>query len=196
MTLRLVSVDPSILNAPGYLVAGETYKVGRSKSCAFVVNDHSVSRTHAEVAARQNSVLIKDLRSTNGTFVDDQRIAEMEVKPGGAVRFGRVQFMLTSDDHAVSSGEDFSALSTNFTLPNQSTNQIPALKVLSEGQRRVLHMLLTGLQEKEVAAQLNLSPHTVHNHVKEIYKKLAVNSRSELLALFVIDAKKTKKPEK
>jgi pSer/pThr/pTyr-binding forkhead associated (FHA) protein len=196
MILRLVSVDPSIVNAPGYLVIGNTYVVGRSKSCHFMVSDHSVSRSHAQVTAQEDSVLIKDLGSTNGTTVDGNRIDEATVKPGQTIRVGRVHFVLTSDDHSAILAEDYSAFSTDHALANNATNELPALKLLSEGQRRVLDVLLTGLQEKEVANQLHLSPHTVHNHVKEIYKKLQVNSRSELLALFVGEGKPPKKPEK
>jgi len=47
---------------------------------------------------------------------------------------------------------------------------------------RVLEQLLPGHSEKQVAAQLGYSPHTVHTYVKAIYKHFGVNSRSELLA--------------
>ena len=43
--------------------------------------------------------------------------------------------------------------------------------------RRVLDLLLSGRSEKKVAAKLALSPHTVHNHAKEIYEKLGVSTR-------------------
>jgi DNA-binding CsgD family transcriptional regulator len=68
-----------------------------------------------------------------------------------------------------------------------------AVEQLSEAQRRVLEHLLDGLGEQEVAAKLNLSPFTVHNHVKAIYKKLDVNTRAELLAMFVAEEKKPRK---
>jgi DNA-binding CsgD family transcriptional regulator len=61
---------------------------------------------------------------------------------------------------------------------------------LSEAQKRVLDLLLDGNSEKEVAVRLEISRHTVHNHVKEIYKKMTVNSRPELLALFVAESQK------
>src|ERR1044072_6012916 len=40
-----------------------------------------------------------------------------------------------------------------------------------------LQLLLPGDSEKEVATKLNLSPHTVHIHVKKLYKRLDVSSR-------------------
>ena len=53
---------------------------------------------------------------------------------------------------------------------------------LTPAQRRVYALLLEGLIEREVAVRLGISPHTVHNHVTEIYRKLAVSTRGELVS--------------
>ena len=55
-------------------------------------------------------------------------------------------------------------------------------RALSPRMRDTLQLLLAGDSEKEVAAKLNLSPHTVHIHVKKLYKRLDVSSRAELMA--------------
>jgi len=54
---------------------------------------------------------------------------------------------------------------------------------LSDGQRQVLRLLVQGVSEKEAAAALHVSYHTVHSHVKLIYRQLGVSSRGELVAL-------------
>jgi DNA-binding CsgD family transcriptional regulator len=46
---------------------------------------------------------------------------------------------------------------------------------------QILEGLLDGLSEKQLALQLSISRHTVHTHVKKIYRQFAVNTRSELL---------------
>jgi len=51
--------------------------------------------------------------------------------------------------------------------------------------RPVLRQLLAGDAEKQVALKLGLSPHTVHEYTKALYKTFGVNSRGELLAQFV-----------
>jgi DNA-binding NarL/FixJ family response regulator len=51
--------------------------------------------------------------------------------------------------------------------------------------QQTLRRLLLGDSEKQVAAQLRLSKHTVHVYVKQLYKRLSVTSRGELLAKFV-----------
>jgi DNA-binding CsgD family transcriptional regulator len=56
---------------------------------------------------------------------------------------------------------------------------------LTPRERQVLSLLLKGFALKDVAASLTLSRHTVADHLKEIYRKLGVNSRAELLAKFI-----------
>ncbi len=58
-------------------------------------------------------------------------------------------------------------------------------KDLSGRQTDVLHLLLRGMSEKEVARELGVSTHTVHTHVKKLYTQFNVSSRGELLAKFV-----------
>lgn len=53
--------------------------------------------------------------------------------------------------------------------------------LLSERERSVLEGLVDGLTEKQVAARLVLSPQTIHGYVKQVYRKLEINSRAELM---------------
>ena len=56
---------------------------------------------------------------------------------------------------------------------------------LSRRQRQTLELLLAGNAEKQIAARLSISRHTVHVYVKSLYKRFGVNSRPELLAKWV-----------
>ncbi len=53
---------------------------------------------------------------------------------------------------------------------------------LTPRQRQVLAKLTAGASEKELAYELNLSPHTVHEHIKAIHRAFGARSRGELLA--------------
>ena len=55
---------------------------------------------------------------------------------------------------------------------------------LSEAQMRVLHLLLAGMTEPQVADRIGRSRHTVHDHTKAIYELLNVCSRVQLVLLF------------
>ena len=59
------------------------------------------------------------------------------------------------------------------------------LESLQPRLRKVMQHLLEGDGEKQVAAKLNLSRHTVHEYVKMLYHQLGVSSRSELLSQWV-----------
>lgn len=56
---------------------------------------------------------------------------------------------------------------------------------LSPRMRQTLERLLAGDSEKEIAARLRLSPHTVHVYVKTLYRRFNVCSRGELFARFI-----------
>ena len=52
-------------------------------------------------------------------------------------------------------------------------------------ERQALRLLLRGLSEKQIAASLNVSAHTVHSYVKSLYRRHHVGSRGELMSLWV-----------
>jgi DNA-binding NarL/FixJ family response regulator len=56
---------------------------------------------------------------------------------------------------------------------------------LSRRMEQTLRSLLGGASEKQVAAKLGLSQHTVHVYVKALYKRYGVSTRAELLAKWV-----------
>jgi DNA-binding CsgD family transcriptional regulator len=58
----------------------------------------------------------------------------------------------------------------------------PAICNLPPRLRQVLWLLCLGRSEKEIALHLDLSAHTVHNHVQRLHRELSVRSRAELLS--------------
>lgn len=194
MRLRMICKDKSLVDGPGYLAAGESYRIGRSSSCSFVVSDLSVSRYHAEVLVTDDGVRVRDLKSRNGTFVDGVRVEEGELQPGQSVSFGSAQFHLLGEGQEPISDENLSAVSTHF-MPTKAGPLPAGLELLSQAQRGVLDLLLTGVGEKQIASKLEISPNTVHNHVKAIHRKLGVSSRTELLALFISESPQAKTEE-
>jgi FHA domain/Domain of unknown function (DUF1707) len=69
--------------------------IGRSRSSGCVLADPTVSRAHAVVSYRDGTWSLRDLGSTNGTYVNGRRITdETEVGPGDEVAFGAEQYLL------------------------------------------------------------------------------------------------------
>jgi DNA-binding NarL/FixJ family response regulator len=55
---------------------------------------------------------------------------------------------------------------------------------LTEREKEILLKLIDGLEYKEIAQDVNVSPNTIRNHVTKIYKKLHVTSRAQAMKLF------------
>ncbi|WP_435737794.1 FHA domain-containing protein [Cellulosimicrobium sp. PMB13] len=64
--------------------------IGRAPSCTLVLDDDYSSSRHARIFPQHGSWFVEDLGSTNGTYVDDQRITQvMPLGPGTRVRIGQ-----------------------------------------------------------------------------------------------------------
>lgn len=68
--------------------------IGRDEACDVKIPGTHLSRRHAEITVRENRLHIKDLGSTNGTFVNGERIDEADVVPGDEVRFDLLSFFV------------------------------------------------------------------------------------------------------
>ncbi|MHC5038423.1 MAG: FHA domain-containing protein, partial [Planctomycetota bacterium] len=64
--------------------------VGRDRQADVAIFDNNISRHHITVIRRDTMVMIRDLGSRNGTFVNNTRITEAELKPGDIVRLGNL----------------------------------------------------------------------------------------------------------
>jgi FHA domain/Domain of unknown function (DUF1707) len=72
------------------------FTIGRAPSCDFTVADLSVSRWHARLHQEQDSWLLSDLGSTNGTRLNGWRVTQaVRVQAGDEVSFGTVTFVIT-----------------------------------------------------------------------------------------------------
>lgn len=58
------------------LYEGNVYRIGRDHDNAIQIDEKTVSRRHCEIQVNNNQVFIKDLNSTNGTFVNGEKIVE------------------------------------------------------------------------------------------------------------------------
>ena len=72
--------------------------VGRVEDNTFQIADASVSSHHCEILLRGTDVVIKDLNSTNGTFINDEKISESVLKPGQKLRLGQIELSLETGD--------------------------------------------------------------------------------------------------
>jgi putative nucleotidyltransferase with HDIG domain len=70
------------------LVDGAEVTVGRVVQCEIHVDDHSVSRRHCTLAVRGSGLVVTDLDSANGTFLNERPIKSATVRLGDVIRVG------------------------------------------------------------------------------------------------------------
>ncbi len=72
----------------------ERTTIGRVEDNTFQIADPSVSSHHCEVLLRGGDVVIRDLNSTNGSYINDAQITESVLKPGQKLRLGQIELKL------------------------------------------------------------------------------------------------------
>lgn len=75
--------------------------IGRRVDSDIVINDPSVSATHAWIINQHGHYVLMNTLSTNGTFVNDKRIHETVLEHGDRVRFGQAEFAFLTREHAL-----------------------------------------------------------------------------------------------
>jgi pSer/pThr/pTyr-binding forkhead associated (FHA) protein len=80
------------------LPKGAMKTVGRAARADFVLDVALVSRLHCRLTSDAEGRLeIEDLKSTNGTYVNDRRVKRAPLSPGDLVRIGRVELAVEKD---------------------------------------------------------------------------------------------------
>ena len=83
---QLVHVKPEANER--YPLQGDNIMVGRDRTCSVVLSHPAVSRRHAKITPSGATCLLEDLKSANGTYVNNTRVERATIKPGDVVRFG------------------------------------------------------------------------------------------------------------
>jgi adenylate cyclase len=77
------------------LKMGGALVVGRALTSDIPVFDPTISRRHAELVHDEHGVELRDLGSSNGTFVNGTKVEHTRLQPGDVIVFGKVAFRLT-----------------------------------------------------------------------------------------------------
>lgn len=149
-------------NSRGRVIAlqpGE-WILGRDEQAQVQLDDSGVSRRHAKlVFSSDGRVVLLDLESTNGTFVNDSRVELAALHDGHRVRLGpdaQLRFEVSVDTPA------------------------PAPLQLRPRELEVARLVAQGKTNPQIADVLGIRPRTVATHLENIYRRLSIGSRAEL----------------
>lgn len=79
-----------------YNLDGPEITIGRSAGCDIVVDQDSVSRQHAKITITPKAATLKDLGSTNGSYINDELCDERPLQDGDLLKIGRTIFKYLS----------------------------------------------------------------------------------------------------
>jgi len=97
----LASVNPSQQTSPLTVIHPIPFSVGRKSGNSLQLNSRAVSSQHAELYIRDGQLILSDLQSTNGTYVNGQRVTTPVIlKMDDLVQIADVAFRIRCDDHA------------------------------------------------------------------------------------------------
>jgi DNA-binding CsgD family transcriptional regulator len=182
--IQVFVLQPSQRPAPLVKLQEGVNLVGRDPICNVILSDYSVSRFHAEILVREATIRVRDLESRNGTYVEGKRVQSADVQAGQQLQFGCVQLQIAksaANDAELGSELETQSISDVFEWLPTASGKV----ALTTAERRVFDLILAGLAEKEVAHRLEISPNTVHCHIRKIYDAFGVSSRAELMARFI-----------
>jgi pSer/pThr/pTyr-binding forkhead associated (FHA) protein len=77
------------------ITAGNIKTIGRAPRADFIVDAALVSRLHCQLSAGAAELEVVDLESTNGTFVNGERIARALLRTGDKLAVGKVEFVVS-----------------------------------------------------------------------------------------------------
>lgn len=95
----LVPIYPAGLGRGLIEVPANEFVIGRGADADLPVNDSAVSRRHMSIAPKTGHYVVTDLKSTNGTFVNDDRIDSRILQNGDFIRVGSHIFKFLCSDH-------------------------------------------------------------------------------------------------
>jgi predicted component of type VI protein secretion system len=80
-----------------YELKGERVTIGRLEDNTIQISEPSVSSHHCELLLQGQEIVVRDLQSTNGTYIDGEPVTQAVLKPGQVLRLGAVEMRLEGD---------------------------------------------------------------------------------------------------
>lgn len=108
--------------------------LGKASSCQFQIQGADIADRHARIEKKDQSYLIRDLRSASGTFVNDARVMEALLNEGDVIRLGDQEFLFLTQEQ------------THNPFPITSRNEVwnEELQALSNVSQTELPVLILG----------------------------------------------------
>jgi DNA-binding CsgD family transcriptional regulator len=147
--------------------------VGKGRDARIRLTDSGVSRRHAKIVRSSDGlVVVVDLQSTNGTYVNDVRTEVARLQEGARIGIGpdaELAFDYVPDGEADADADVAAAGRSG-----------PGEHPLTPRELEIARLVARGLTNPQVAARLSIKTRTVASHLDNIYARLKISSRAAL----------------
>jgi len=151
-------------------LGGDEYTIGRRPKNEIALDDPLVSRVHTIIIRRGDVMLMEDLGSNNGTYVNDERLHGIrQLHHGDRITIGSSKILF---EDPIQVREE----STEVGDP------VVAGATFTQRQIQVLRLMARGLSNKQIGERLFVSERTVKAYVSSIFEKLGVAKRAAAVA--------------
>ncbi len=163
--------------------------IGRSPGADLHIDDAGVSRRHVKLGLlADGSVVATDMRSTNGMFVNGDKLEQatlgegdlLRLGPDAVLRFSRLGAKtVRATSQAVAELDPRAAEQLESTQDEPRRPKLDGLE-LSARQIEVGRLVAAGLTNAVIGSRLGISHRTVTSHLDHIYARLGIGSRAAL----------------
>ncbi len=112
------------------LLRGEHFYIGRSSDAHVCVRDSWISRKHTRIEHSASGIVVEDLGSANGTFVNERRIQKAVIRDGDRLRCGRIAFEV----EVRAATRDGSTTTHDVELRCESCQNVIPLAIFADGE--------------------------------------------------------------
>src|ERR1043166_5601074 len=139
-----------------FVISGDVFRVGKAPENDLVLGDETVSRVHFEIMRDAKGYLVRDLKSTNGTFLDGAEVKEAYLRAGSVIGLGACELKFTPFE------ERIEILPSEKEALGEMVGKSPAMREIFGLVERIAPTDATVLIEGETGTGKDLIARTLH----------------------------------
>jgi len=139
-----------------FVIAGDVIRIGKAPENDLVLADETVSRVHFEIVRDAKGYLVRDLKSTNGTFLDGAEVKEAYLRAGSVVAVGATELKFTPFE------ERIEILPSEKEALGEMVGKSPAMREIFGLIERIAPTDATVLIEGETGTGKDMIARTLH----------------------------------
>jgi DNA-binding NtrC family response regulator len=139
-----------------FVIASDLYRVGKAPENDLQLDDETVSRVHFEIVRDAKGYLVRDMKSTNGTFLDGAEVKEAYLRSGSVIRVGSSELKFTPFE------ERIEILPSEKEVLGEMVGKSPAMREIFGLVERIAPTDATVLIEGETGTGKDMIARTLH----------------------------------